>query len=250
MGRFASIRDNPKFINLDGQRYGRLVVLDSALPERKALVKCDCGRQFEVARYSLTRGESTGCGKGLCHAATKNLTGQRFGSLLVVKFLMGKSEHAYGTLWECLCDCGKTHNVVSHSLVTGQTTSCGCQTGLTYSRKTTLPNNQALLNEIRNQYRGHAKKLKLNYLLTQEEFEALIKAPCHYCGVEYSNVRQIKNLTTIEREFRYNGIDRKDSALAYQTDNCVSCCSTCNYAKRKLSYDGFIALTKRISARF
>lgn len=53
-----------------------------------------------------------------------NRTGQRFGRLLVV------GEAGRNTLkkvmWQCLCDCGKETIVSSGSLVTKNTTSCGC----------------------------------------------------------------------------------------------------------------------------
>lgn len=55
----------------------------------------------------------------------KDLTGQRFGRLTVIKRVPNKpySEQA---CWECLCDCGNTITTVGYSLRSGQTNSCGC----------------------------------------------------------------------------------------------------------------------------
>lgn len=53
-------------------------------------------------------------------------TGQRFGKLMVVK--RNGTDACRKVLWECLCDCGKTTFTPSGSLVTGNTTSCGCIT--------------------------------------------------------------------------------------------------------------------------
>lgn len=51
-------------------------------------------------------------------------TGQRFGKLTVLSRAgTGANKKV---LWSCACDCGKTTTVVSGSLVTGNTTSCGC----------------------------------------------------------------------------------------------------------------------------
>lgn len=50
--------------------------------------------------------------------------GQRFGRLLVVS-QAGRSI-SKKVLWACLCDCGKETVVPSNSLVTGNTSSCGC----------------------------------------------------------------------------------------------------------------------------
>lgn len=58
----------------------------------------------------------------------KDLTGQRFGRLLVLevaepkKFPSGQSH----TQFRCKCDCGKEVVVLSRNLLTGNTRSCGC----------------------------------------------------------------------------------------------------------------------------
>lgn len=52
-----------------------------------------------------------------------DLIGQIFGRLTVV----GKAEKRQGTqFWNCLCECGTTRTIRTHSLVTGHTRSCGC----------------------------------------------------------------------------------------------------------------------------
>ncbi len=238
-----------RYRDLDGQRFGKLLVLKSDLPNSKVLVVCDCGTKIEVQKSSLTAGKSTSCGKGFCHAATIDLTGKTFGYLIVTKFVEGKSVHGYGTLWECICVCGKTHQVVSHSLVTGQTKSCGCKTGEIYSNLRTIPDNGAIINAIYASYKLHAKKLNINFLLTLDEFKNLIQSPCYYCGDDLSNVRTVRNKFG-NSKFYYNGIDRKDSVLDYVSSNCVTACKNCNLAKRKLSHDRFIELVKKIAENF
>ncbi len=54
----------------------------------------------------------------------KDITGQRFG-LLTVKEFTGIGEHG-GSYWLCKCDCGGTIITSSHSLIGGNTKSCGC----------------------------------------------------------------------------------------------------------------------------
>lgn len=54
----------------------------------------------------------------------KELSGEKFGRLFVVKY---DSTNAKGkALWECLCDCGNTKVVIGENLRAGFTTSCGC----------------------------------------------------------------------------------------------------------------------------
>lgn len=52
-----------------------------------------------------------------------DLTGQRFGKLVVVS----RSESKNGkSLWECRCDCGRISLVVGNKLTSGTTKSCRC----------------------------------------------------------------------------------------------------------------------------
>lgn len=57
-------------------------------------------------------------------AERKDLLGQRFGRLKVVAYA-GTSKHKTA-LWLCSCDCGATRIVLSSSLLSGATKSCGC----------------------------------------------------------------------------------------------------------------------------
>lgn len=54
----------------------------------------------------------------------KDLTGQRFGRLVVVG-RAGSDKH-YHTKWKCRCDCGKETIVQGTSLESGNTKSCSC----------------------------------------------------------------------------------------------------------------------------
>ena len=60
--------------------------------------------------------------------AFKDLTGQRFGKLVVLEraedYVSPKGHH--DTRWHCRCDCGKELDVNTSSLKNGRTTSCGC----------------------------------------------------------------------------------------------------------------------------
>ena len=64
-----------------------------------------------------------------------DLTGQRFGRLVVIERAASKGGHA---TWKCKCDCGKVLTVVGYSLKSGNTKSCGClQKEITILRSTT-----------------------------------------------------------------------------------------------------------------
>jgi len=53
-----------------------------------------------------------------------DLTGQRFGRLVIIEYIC---HNKYGqSLWLCKCDCGNETIVMSNHLKTGHTKSCGC----------------------------------------------------------------------------------------------------------------------------
>ena len=56
--------------------------------------------------------------------AIKDITGQRFGRLIVEEKL-GRSERGAIT-WRCRCDCGNTKTTITSRLLNGEVKSCGC----------------------------------------------------------------------------------------------------------------------------
>lgn len=68
-----------------------------------------------------------------------------------------------------------------------------------------------------------AKDRKIEFNLTEKEFNDLIFGDCYLCGIEKSN-----------------GIDRVDSNNIYIINNCEPCCTDCNIIKNDIKYDIFI----------
>ncbi len=110
--------------NLTGMRFGKLTVIEPTNERKNGQIvwkcKCDCGKEIHTYTGLLTSGRVKSCG---C-LNSPDLTGQRFGRLLVVR----KTDQKRGTsfLWECQCDCGNTTYVGTDSLNRGHTRSCGC----------------------------------------------------------------------------------------------------------------------------
>lgn len=114
----------PKFIDLTGQKFGRLTVLYREEPHSypiKWVCECECGSIKSIKGASLTQGLTTSCG---C-LKNENLVGQKFGFLTVVELLKERSKNRQ-KVYRCLCDCGNYVNVRSSDLKTGNTKSCGC----------------------------------------------------------------------------------------------------------------------------
>ena len=115
-------------LNLEGMKFNNLTVIAPAGTDgrqhRLWECKCDCGGTTFATTSDLRHGhkKSCGCLKRVSHA--KDITGQRFGMLTVIK-RTGTNKHRKA-LWKCKCDCGRTTVVSSVDLVTGNTKSCGC----------------------------------------------------------------------------------------------------------------------------
>lgn len=132
--------------DLTGQRFGRLVAIEDAgrMTKGKASARawrwrCDCGVEFVDWSKEIVGGRKMSCGcrkrETLANVGPmtvekadrrcKDLTGQRFGRLLVT----GRDGTSYhGRLWAAVCDCGQhVQAITTSSLTSGMRVSCGCQ---------------------------------------------------------------------------------------------------------------------------
>ncbi|MGM9911772.1 hypothetical protein [Floccifex sp.] len=115
-----------KTVDLTNHRFGRLTVnYKTDKRDRGSIVwhcTCDCGNVVDVSSRNLKDGHTRSCGciRGKIH----DLTGKRFGKL-VVQSVSTKRIHG-SVVWNCVCDCGKECMVSNASLISGNTTSCGC----------------------------------------------------------------------------------------------------------------------------
>lgn len=164
-----------------------------------------------------------------------NLTGNRYGKLVVTRFLYSNRVHTPNnshtdTYWECLCDCGNKIKVLTRMLNSGDVKSCGCLPVGTPTKEETP------LKELYNRYICSAKNKKLSFSLTIDKFAELTKQNCYYCGCEPNKTIENKNKMY---SYVYNGIDRLDSLKGYESDNIVSSCWICNRMKLNMSEDEF-----------
>jgi len=113
-----------RMVDLTGKRFGMLTVLNQT-DERyyESVVwkcQCDCGKYTNTSSNHLMTGHVKSCG---C-LWSENLEGERYGKLLVIRRTDERSNDQ--VVWECLCDCGNYTNVLTGSLGSGNTKSCGC----------------------------------------------------------------------------------------------------------------------------
>ena len=126
----------PKLPNLN-EKHGRLSVIRHAgtgHAPRFYLFACDCGVEKIASITDVRRGMIASCGcqkrenaaamRGLRGSMINDLTGQRFGMLLVTR--RAENNRHGCAVWHCVCDCGTSKAISGNHLVTGNTASCGC----------------------------------------------------------------------------------------------------------------------------
>ena len=123
-----------KIIDLTGQRFGMLTVIEQApKPEGSHSTsafwrcRCDCGNEKIISGNVLKAGKSKSCGcLNYKQRDLTSLVGKTFGKLTVLSRAERppgvKSKDAY---WHCKCECGKEKDVLSQSLRFGRSLSCG-----------------------------------------------------------------------------------------------------------------------------
>lgn len=162
----------------------------------------------------------------------------------MIKVRVGDLPDASGTLVDYQCnDCGEIHTVPystikhrknSQYLKTGETLCRACANKRMSGERSSCYKHGT---ERYSEYRNNARNRNIEFQLSVEEFKELVEKPCHYCG-GYSSDWNIKS--------RGNGIDRKDSNIGYVYENCVPCCSKCNFVKNKIPYKDFILYIRRL----
>ncbi len=92
------------------------------------------------------------------------------------------------------------------------------------------------INHNYTKYKKEAEKRKLGFVLTEMEWDRLIRQPCYLCGY-----RQIEGI----------GLDRFDNSIReYNMQNSKPCCGSCNIMKNDMMYSDFINHMSRISTRW
>ena len=120
--------------DITGQKFNRLTALERDIEATKFhsdtywKCQCDCGNVVSVGLQRLQKGKTKSCGcyrkEVACNNTKKNLVGQKFGRLTVIKESDQRKNNRI--TWECQCECGNIVYVNTNDLTTGNTKSCGC----------------------------------------------------------------------------------------------------------------------------
>lgn len=197
----------PKFIDKTGMTFGQLTVLSRA--ENKSgytywNCKCSCGKEVCIRGDKLTASHIDNRGNPSCghlrilhtvETISKDLTGQQFGRLTVLKKIEDKRYSNGSCMWKCKCECGNIIELPTDSLTKKDrpTRSCGCLQKETASNflKDILEQKMPKINT----YEKEFFVLDTNIKPTNNGHnESWIYAKCPFCGKEkWFQTRYIRN---------------------------------------------------------
>ena len=125
--------------DLTGQRFGKLVAIAPTDEKKNGYIiwrcLCDCGNETTAPSRYLKNLWKTDCGCEEKEKRYRDLTGQRFGKLVVMNVAMetlpnGRQQEVRAengrVMWDCKCDCGNTIRVAGTQLIAGYRKSCNC----------------------------------------------------------------------------------------------------------------------------
>lgn len=126
-----------KRVNLIGQSFGSMTVIDFDTDTNTWKCKCICGKEKFISTSPL-KSKSKKCN---CRV---DLTGRLFGKLRVIKCIKQNSVQNQSQ-WECICECGELSYKRQDHLLRGESFSCGCKnrqfndlTGLHFNKLTVI----------------------------------------------------------------------------------------------------------------
>lgn len=217
-----------RIIDIVGQRFGNLTVISlhgkDSTNKTAWLCRCDCGTEIVTTGLNLKSGNTKSCG---CFkqrsGAKKNLTGEKFGRLIVLNRVNREIGKAH---WLCRCSCGKTTIVLAGHLVSGHTNSCGCQMKentakanrerLTGKRGADTPRwMEHLSQDQRDRRRDTRHKEWSADVLEREGYSCAV---CRERGKMHAH--------------HFEGYSRNPD-LRYEPDNGVCLCESCHYTLHK-----------------
>lgn len=232
------MKNKPKgFVDYTGFKTGKVTVLEfhswyvqpSGQRKSKWLCSCECGNEFIATGSNLKqKGHTTSCGCEKKQIFTKHrekvesgewipekLKGQRFGRLTVKEFtkwhILSNGDKV--SMWDCLCDCGKSIEMRRSYLNATETPSCGCH-------------KREVLSALQTKHGMHGTPTHISWTKMKER--------CYSNSYKEKDYYQDRGITVCDRwlesfENFYEdmgerpegtSLDRIDSNLGYCKENC------------------------------
>ena len=122
-----------------GKRYGKLTVINADKFQGKNRLfecKCDCGNSFTRRMSDIKSGKYTMCDECDFKNTFNSIINKKVGKLFVTeKNRISPNPKVKAREFYCICDCGNEKWIQGGHLTTGNTKSCGCESGNKYGER-------------------------------------------------------------------------------------------------------------------
>lgn len=172
--------------------------------------------------------------------------GKTFGRLLVIAEAPRRKDGCIA--WLCICECKNEVEVRTAHLVSGITKSCGCFRDEEKIKAITKyhPSVSSAITIWKSTYSDRDISFEL--------FVKLSQMNCYYCNIKPNTTFNkflcdsvsSRDESRKDGYFTYNGLDRIDNSIGHSINNCVICCSICNYAKNDYDIEFFRSHLKKM----
>lgn len=186
---------------------------------------------------------------------TEDLSGQKFGRLLVLR-KNKKMSRSRGWSYHCQCDCGKEVSTpVGAKLKNGCTASCGClrkenvRLGQQYgNRHPAWTGHEGLTGAKWSQIVSCAKQRTISIELTIAEAWAQFVKQAGKCALTGEALKLPVTLNDMKTSVQTASLDRIDSTKPYTPDNVQWVHKNINYMKASMAQTDFIDWCKKVAA--
>ena len=174
-------------------------------------------------------------------AVSVNIAGKTFGYLTAIKRMTETRYDGRSAVWLFRCVCGKEVIKAVHNVKRGRGDNCGCKWGEKMRRTKGVREYEWLFTKFKNQNKKRGIDVNISFAM----FLTFTKiTQCHYC---HAPIYWAKHSPDCGKEPENQGyhLDRKNTVLPYDKENCVVCCNRCNYGKSNaFSYDEWYGMTQ------
>lgn len=226
-----------KTSELKGYRQGMIEVLEysgESHPKNGQIwnCKCSCGNKLQLTTQQIKRDKRMSCG---CYRTSNNedLTGVKFGRLLVIK----RSNIPGEKIWQCLCDCGKTYYARTYHLSSGRIVSCGC-----YLKEKQWTGCGSISGCYWSRIISAANQRNLEFTITIEYAWELFLKQQGICALSGVEIEFAKTTLNYQMGLGTASLDRIDSSKGYIEGNVQWVHKQINISKLNLTDKEFIEM--------
>lgn len=169
--------------------------------------------------------------------------GSTFGILTPIKRI-GSDKYSHA-LYLCVCSCGNTAEVLGHSLLSGNTRSCGCSSRKIGKNHGLWSGYEGISTVYYNRVMNGAKKRNIKFDLTIQDMWNKFVEQNKRCSL--SGIKLMFSPTNKTRNLQTASLDRIDSKIGYYYDNIQWIHKNLNIMKWHISNKDFINWCHEVS---